>query len=153
MEIRIIFGTESGNAELTSYEIEEALSDRFETTVENMADVDIDAIDPAAFYFVVCSTYGEGELPFSAKPFCETLSAVRPDLSGLHYAVLGRGDTAYLKTYSRGGEIVDELLTELGAQRVGEIARHDASDWNIADDFASAWAGEIVEAVTARQTA
>jgi len=152
MEIRIIFGTESGNAELTACEIDEALSDRFETTVENMADVDIQAIDPAVFYFVVCSTYGEGELPYSAKPFHEALSAARPDLTGLRYAVLGRGDSAYLKTYSRGGEIVDELLTELGAQRVGEIARHDASDWEVADDFAGSWAIEVVEAVAATQT-
>lgn len=152
MEIRIIFGTESGNAELTAYEIEEALSDRFETTVENMADVDVAAIDPGAFYFVVCSTYGEGELPYSAKPFHEALTSASPDLSGLRYAVLGRGDTAYLKTYSRGGEIIDALLAELGAQRVGEIARHDASDWDIPDDFAATWSNAVMESAAARQT-
>ncbi|WP_448255992.1 flavodoxin domain-containing protein [Microbacterium aurum] len=152
MEIRIIFGTESGNAELTAYEIEEALSDRFETSVENMADVDVDAIDKDAFYFVVSSTYGEGELPYTAKPFYEALTQSRPDLTGLRYALFGRGDTAYLKTYSHGCEILDELLSELGAQRVGEIARHDASDWSIPDEFAADWADGIVELIGVRQT-
>jgi MioC protein len=151
MDLHVIYGTESGGGELTAEDIAEALSDRFTTTSTNMSDVDITTLDSSAFYVVVCSTYGEGELPFSAKPFFDALSAERPDLSGLRYAVFGRGDSAYLKTYSRGSEIIDELLTELGAERVGEYGRHDAGDWDVDDDLAIDWANGVVEEIEAKQ--
>lgn len=108
MKINIIFGTESGFAELDADDIAEAVGDRFEATVEDMSDVDVHGLDRDAFYLVICSTYGEGELPVSAKPFYDALSEHRPDLTGLRYAVLGRGDSTYQSTYSRGSELVDE---------------------------------------------
>lgn len=145
MKINIIFGTEAGDSELTAEDIAEAISDRYDVSVENMTDVDVEAIDIDAFYMVVCSTYGEGELPMSAKPFFDALSEQRPDLRELRYAVLGRGDSTYKNTYSRGSEIINELLLELGATRIGEYGRHDASDWNAPADLAVQWANSVVE--------
>jgi MioC protein len=158
MKIRIIFGTESGDSELTAEDISDALSDRFDVSVENMADVDVDdlgADDLGAdvLHLVVCSTYGEGDLPASAKPFHAALSAARPDLSGLRYAVLGRGDSTYHNTYSRGSEHIDEILRELGATRVGEYGRDDAGDWNAPPDLAVQWAEGVVAALAAERVA
>lgn len=144
MKVNIIFGTESGESELKAEEISDALGDDFETTIENMADVDTSAIDIDAFHIVVCSTYGEGDLPHSAIPFHESLTAARPDLSGLNYAVFGRGDRAYANTYSQGSEHIDTLLQELGATRVGEYGRDDAGDWNAPADLAAQWAQSII---------
>ncbi|HKP06108.1 MAG TPA: flavodoxin domain-containing protein [Microbacterium sp.] len=144
MKVNIIFGTESGESELKAEEISEALGDEFDTTIENMADVDTTALDTDAFCIVVCSTYGEGDLPHSAIPFHEALTAQRPDLSGLKYAVFGRGDRSYANTYSRGSEHIDELLRELGADRVGEYGRDDAGDWNAPADLAAQWTRSIV---------
>jgi MioC protein len=153
MRISIIYGTESGESELVAEDIADQLADRHEVTVENMEDVDVDAIDTEAVYLIVCSTHGEGELPLSARPFHAALSARRPDLSALRYAVLGRGDRTYADTYSRGSEHIDELLTELGATRVGEYGREDASDWNAPEDLAVRWAKGVVEVLESRAVA
>ncbi|SDS48675.1 MioC protein [Brevibacterium sandarakinum] len=145
MKINIIFGTESGESEFVADDIAEALSKRFDVSVENMKDVDVDAIDFHAFYLVVCSTYGEGDMPSSAEPFHRALSAGRPDLSMLQYAMFGRGDSTYAETYSQGSEHVDRLLTELGATRVGEYGREDAGDWDTPEDIAVQWAEVVVK--------
>jgi MioC protein len=143
MEIRIIFGTESGGAELMAEDIAADLLDRFDTSVTNMSDVDVETLDTGALYLVICSTYGDGGLPFSAQPFYDGLQAARPDLTGLRYAMFGRGDTSYLKSYSQGSEIIDRLLAELGATRVGDYGRHDAADWDADDAAAIEWANSV----------
>lgn len=147
-DIHIIFGSESGGGELTAEDIAESLPEGFQARVESMADVDVATLTDGAFLFVICSTYGEGELPMGAQPFHEALTSARPDLTGLRYAVFGRGDKTYLKTFAQGSAIIDSLLTELGAERVGEVCHHDASDWNINDEFAVEWAGGIIEILT-----
>jgi MioC protein len=139
MKINIIYGTESGGGELSAEDIAAALNDQHEVAVTNMSDVRVGDLDTSSLYLVICSTYGEGELPFSAQPFHAELSKARPDLSGLHYAMFGRGDTAYLKTYSRGGDIISALLADLGATRIGEFGRHDAGDWSVDDSLAIDW--------------
>jgi MioC protein len=144
VKINIIFGTESGESELKAEEIAEEFDDDFDVTIENMADVDTAALDLDAFFIVVCSTYGEGDLPHSALPFHQALSDTRPDLTGLSYSIFGRGDRAYANTYSRGSEHVDELLRELNATRVGEYGRDDAGDWNAPADLAAQWARSLV---------
>lgn len=145
MKIKILYGTESGGGELTAEDIAESISSRFEVEVANMADVDVLTLDPNNFYLMICSTYGEGELPYSAQPFHAGLLENRPDLVGLRYAMFGRGDSAYLKTYSRGSEIIDEVLTSLGAERIGEYGRHDASDMTVTDQLAIDWADSVLE--------
>lgn len=145
MKIKILYGTESGGGELTAEDIAESISSRFEVEVANMADVDVLTLDPSNFYLMICSTYGEGELPYSAQPFHAGLLEQRPDLVGLRYAMFGRGDSAYLKTYSRGSEIIDEVLTSLGAERIGEYGRHDASDMTVTDQLAIDWADSVLE--------
>ena len=144
MKINILFGTESGGGELTAEDIGDSLSPHHETHIQNMSDTDVNALDKDAFYIMICSTYGEGELPYSAQPFHTALLSEKPNLAGLRYAMFGRGDSAYLKTYSRGSEIIDEALTALGATRVGAIGRHDASDMSVTDELAVTWANSIL---------
>jgi MioC protein len=136
--VTILFGTESGNAELVAEDIAADLAD-IRAEVFDMADYDIADLSPDNFYVIVCSTHGEGELPSSARPFHAALSAAAPDLSGLQYAVFGLGNSSY-DVYSHGSEIIDELLTELGAQRAGVYGRHDAVDGSLPNDDAVDWA-------------
>ncbi|MBU8865635.1 flavodoxin domain-containing protein [Paenarthrobacter aromaticivorans] len=144
-DIRIIFGSESGGGELTAEDIAESLPEGFQARIESMADVDVATLTDGAFLFVICSTYGEGELPMGAQPFHDALESGRPDLKGLKYAVFGRGDKTYLKTFAQGSVIIDSLLAELGAERFGDVCHHDASDWSIGDDLAIEWAAGIIE--------
>ena len=93
---------------------------------------------------MICSSHGDGELPAGAQPFFDKLSALRPDLSGLRYAMFGLGDRTYTETYSQGSEHLDRLFAELGAQRVGEYGRHDASGFDDGSELGIAWAETVV---------
>lgn len=136
----ILFGTESGNAEMVAEDLEAEIEG--EVSVEDMTDFELDELSVNDFYIIVCSTHGDGELPTGARPFFAALEAESPDLSGFSYAIFGLGDSSY-ETYSHGSEIIDEKLTELGAQRVGVYGRHDASDGSLPNDTAIAWVQEL----------
>lgn len=142
----ILFGTESGNAEMVAEDLEPEITG--DVVVEDMTDFDLADLDADDFYIIVCSTHGDGELPTGARPFFAALTADSPDLDGFRYAVFGLGDSSY-ETYSHGSEIIDEKLTELGAQRVGVYGRHDASDGTLPNDTAIEWVRELTKAVVA----
>ncbi len=89
----------------------------------------------------MCSTYGDGEVPSSAREFYAQPQEGDVDLTGVRFAVFGMGDASYTKTYSRGGELLTEALEARGATRVGEYGRHDASGTVPAGEAACEWAG------------
>jgi MioC protein len=143
VNVTVLYGTESGNAETVADDLVAEFADEFEIVSLDMTDATLDDLSPDTFYLVVCSTHGDGELPASAVPFGALLDEHRPDLTGVRYAVFGLGDSSY-ETYSRGSEHVDRRFTELGAVRVGEYGRHDARDGSLANDAALEWARALV---------
>lgn len=150
MKIHILFGTESGNAEIAAEDLAESIrNDNQEVDVHDLSSFSIAELQHDALYVFACSTYGEGDLPNTALPFYADLSVVRPDLSGVRYAMFGLGDTFYTETYGQGATKLDEKLTELGAQRVGEIGRYDASSWEPVGESAVAWFAGVLDAVSA----
>ncbi len=147
--VTVLFGTESGGAELVADELRRVLAPRAAVEVRDLADVDPARLDASRLHLVVCSTYGDGEVPTAARAFLSALHDERPDLTGLRYAVLGMGDRSYTKTYSRGSELVDEALASCGAQRVGEYGRHDAGGPVPATEAARDWAEGVLSVVGA----
>lgn len=143
MKITVLYGTESGNAETVADDLVDEFSDDFEMTAVDMSDMTIEELGADVFYIVVCSTHGEGDLPASAIPFGELLDEEKPDLTGVQYAMFGMGDSSY-ENYSRGSEHIDERFAALGATRVGEYGRHDASDGSLPNDLALEWARDMV---------
>ena len=143
MKLVVLFGTETGNAELVAEDIVDAVRAETEASAHDMADFDIAGLTPDALYLIVCSTYGDGELPNSAQPFANALREQRPDLSGVRFAVFGLGDSFYA-TYNQGSRLLAELLGELGARQVGEHGLHDASSSELPGDVALAWAKSIL---------
>lgn len=139
MNILILYGTESGNAETVADDFVDEFSGQVEISSLDMTDATLDDLTPETFYIVVCSTHGDGGLPASAVPFAELLDEEQPDLSGVRYAMFGLGDSSY-ETYSRGSERIDERLAALGATRVGEYGRHDAGDGSLPNEAALEWA-------------
>ena len=76
--------------------------------------------------FVVISTQGDGDPPDEARAlFDQLLSKRAPKLPQLHYGVLALGDSSYPK-FCAAGQIVDERLAALGAQRL-----HDRADCDL----------------------
>lgn len=139
MRVVILFGSELGTSELVAEAVAEELS-AHDVAVFGMMDFDPGDLEAHDFHIVVCSTYGDGELPTGAEPFFNALDATRPDLTGMRFAVFGLGDTIYGDTYNRGGEIAAEKLIACGATQVGEHARHDSSTETRPKDMALEWA-------------
>ena len=141
----------TGTAQLCAQEMELALGDD-DTQVETLL---MDNLDASVFFgnsiFLICtSTYGQGDVPDNARALYEDLRAKRPDLSKLRYGVFGLGDRTYAETFNFGGKRFDELLAELGAERIGERHTHDASSGVLPEETALEWCQDWVAKVRAR---
>ena len=143
LKINILVGTMTGTAQLVAQELELAWDDG-EVQVETLL---MDQLDSSVFaregVFLICtSTYGQGDVPDNAKRLYDDLGAKRPDLSQVRYGVFGLGDRTYAETFNFGGQRFDDLLTELGARRVGERVKHDASSGVLPEEMATEWGEE-----------
>lgn len=144
MKIMLLYGTETGNAEMLAEDIMAELEGEHEVECRNLSDFDPADFDVGRLHMIVCSTYGDGELPASAQPFAEALKAAAPSLSDIHFAIFGLGDSEYEETFNFGSKGLAELLASYGAVQVGERVTHDASGSDMAEDLAFPWAAGIV---------
>ena len=153
MKINILVGTMTGTAQLCAQEMELALDDgdnRVETLLMDQLDSSVFSRDGV---FLICtSTYGQGDVPDNAKALYDDLRARRPNLSGVRYGVFGLGDRTYAETFNFGGKRFDDILAELGATRIGERHKHDASSGVLPEETAlewcQQWLGLIAEATS-----
>ena len=157
--VTILFGTESGGAELVADELHRLLDSGTAAggaagvEVRDLAETEPGDLAPGRLHLIVCSTYGDGEVPTSARPFYEALRDPGSRLDGVRYAMFGMGDRSYEKTYSRGSELIDEALAARGASRVGEYGRHDAGRPISAAEAAVDWVAGVLAEVTAAAVA
>ncbi|UOQ60303.1 cytochrome P450 [Leucobacter rhizosphaerae] len=145
--VTILFATESGGAELASEDLRRQFAPGADVRVLDASETEPHDLDPDRLHLVLCSTYGDGELPTGARALHAALLKSELDLAGLAYAVFGMGDRSYAHTYSRGSELLDAALAERGAQRVGEYGRHDAGGSTDASDAAVEWLEGVLGAV------
>jgi len=140
MKINLLVGTMTGTAQLVAQELELVWDDG-ELQVENlqMDKLDCSVFDREGVFLIVTSTYGQGDVPDNARAFYEDLKAKRPDLSRVRYGVFGLGDRTYAETFNFGGKRFDDVLQELGAQRIGERVQHDASSGVLPEEMAVEW--------------
>ncbi|XHB98365.1 flavodoxin domain-containing protein [Nitratireductor sp. ac15] len=144
MNITVLYGTETGNAEMLAEDVMAELEGEHDVECSNLSDFAPDAFDARRLYLIVCSSYGDGELPASAQPFADALQANMPDLTGVHFGIFGLGDTEYEETFGFGSKTLSELLSARGAVQIGERITHDASGSDMAEDLAFPWAAQIV---------
>jgi MioC protein len=154
MKVTLLVGTMTGTAQLCAQEMELALDDG-ETEVETVM---MDNLDASVFsrpsVFLICtSTYGQGDVPDNARALYEDLKQARPDLSHVRYGVFGLGDRTYAETFNFGGKRFDDILTELGARRIGERHMHDASSGILPEETALGWCQQWLAKVKEAQTA
>lgn len=147
MKIALLYGTETGNAEMLAEDIGAELDSDHEVTCSNLSDFDPADFEAETLYIIVCSTYGDGDLPASAQPFGEALDANPVDLSGFRFAIFGMGDSEYGETFNMGSQQLSDRLTALGATQIGERITHDASGPDMAEDLAFPWAQGVVDQV------
>jgi MioC protein len=151
MRITILVGTMTGTAQLCAQEMELSLGDD-DVQVETLL---MDHLDGSVFsregVFLICtSTYGQGDVPDNARALYEDLKAKRPDLSRVRYGVFGLGDRTYAETFNFGGKRFDEILAELGAERIGERHTHDASSGILPEETALEWSQDWLRRVRER---
>jgi MioC protein len=151
MRINILVGTMTGTAQLCAQEMELALGDddvQIETIL--MDNLDSSVFEREGVFLVCTSTYGQGDVPDNAKAFYEDLKGKRPDLSRVRYGVFGLGDRTYAETFNFGGKRFDDILGELGAERVGERHTHDASSGILPEETALEWGQDWLRRVRER---
>ena len=151
MRITILVGTMTGTAQLCAQEMELALGDD-DVQIETLL---MDNLDAAVFSregaFLICtSTYGQGDVPDNARKLYEDLKAKQPKLAHVRYGVFGLGDRTYAETFNFGGKKFDELLAQLGAERIGERHTHDASSGILPEETALEWCREWLARVRER---
>jgi MioC protein len=140
MKLTLLVGTMTGTAQLVAQELELAWDDgELQAETLLMDDLDSSVFDREGIFLIVTSTYGQGDVPDNAKDFYEDLKATRPDLSRVRYGVFGLGDRTYADTFNFGGKRFDDLLGELGAQRIGARVQHDASSGVLPEEMAVEW--------------
>ncbi|HWQ38216.1 MAG TPA: flavodoxin domain-containing protein [Burkholderiales bacterium] len=138
-DLTILVGTQTGIAQLVAQAIELRLEGEANVRVRMMDALDASVFAAGGLFLICTSTYGQGDVPDNARQLYESLCTERPDLSNVRYGVIALGDRTYAQTFCFGAKRFDKLLTELGAQRVGEIMLNDASDGTLPEDEAVVW--------------
>ncbi len=131
----------TGTAEFVADEVRDVLSaEGLSAEVFPMDKLTPTAFDRPGRFLICTSTYGQGDVPDNARDFFSALETARPDLGRVEYGVIALGDHTYAQTFCFGGKRFDQLLTSLGAKRLGEILLHDASAGTVPEVVAVVWA-------------
>ena len=147
--IAILVGTMTGTAEIVAEDVAPILKEAgFEVETLDMDGLTPDDVANKDIILICTSTYGQGDVPDNAMELYEALQKETPNLSKLRYGVSGLGDSTYADTYNYGGARFDTLFQELGAQRVGEVMRHNASSDVLPEEEAMDWAKTWVGLLT-----
>ena len=140
LNLTILVGTMTGTADMVAQEVQTALEALgHAVTIHMMDDLDATAFHSRGLFLICTSTYGQGDVPDNAQEFFASLERERPDLSAVKYGLIALGDRTYKDTFCEGGIRFDILLTELGARRIGEILKHDASSGTLPEEVAAQW--------------
>src|SRR5262245_62578319 len=79
LELTILVGTMTGNAQLVAQELELILDDgETRVQVRVMDGLDAGVFSPGGLFLICTSTYGQGDVPDNAKQLYESLIAARP---------------------------------------------------------------------------
>jgi MioC protein len=154
VEITILVGTMTGTAEMVAQEVQQALEAAgHQASIQVMDGLDASVFQNGGTFLVCTSTYGNGDVPDNAQGLFGSLETEKPNLTNVIYNVIALGDTTYKGTYCQGGIRFDQLLTELGARRAGEMLMHDASSGTLPEELAAQWVVPWVEQHLAPQQA
>ncbi|PCJ31573.1 MAG: sulfite reductase subunit alpha [Gammaproteobacteria bacterium] len=142
--LTIIYGTQTGNSESIGDDIV-ALANDYGLAAElvDMGDIEVENLADIERLLVICSTYGEGEMPDNAEMLWEAISEdSAAKLDHMHFSVLSLGDSSY-DEFCLAGRQWDTRLAELGANRVVDRVDCDVDF----DDDAEAWSKAALDAI------
>ncbi len=115
----LLFGSQSGNSEgLVSKISKDAKAYGLEGEIHDMDGFDFNSLSDKRRVLIVCSTWGEGEMPDNAEDLWQfAVSDAASKLEGVHFAICALGDTSY-EFFCQSGKDWDGRFEELGATRI-----------------------------------
>ncbi len=143
-KLTIIYASQTGNAKGVAEALKaQASASGVAVDLFNAADYKIKQLKKETHVLIVASTNGEGEAPDDAIEFHKQLKAGKAGkLDGLHYGVLGLGDSSY-EFFCQTGKDFDEYLQKAGAKPL--LGRLDCDvDYEAA---AESWSQSVVALV------
>ncbi|AXU97040.1 FMN-binding protein MioC [Erwinia persicina] len=136
-DITLISGSTLGSSEYVADHLAEKLEEAGHTT-ETLHGPELEELKTEGIWIVVCSTHGAGELPDNIQPLFDAIKEQQPDLSHLRFGAVGLGNREY-DLFCGAIEQFDQLLTSLGAQRIGDRLDIDVLQHEIPEDPAGVW--------------
>lgn len=126
MNIHILFGSETGNAEALAYRAQEQLQNHgHNVTVDPIDDAKVsDLPQLSGILLIITSTWGDGDPPGNASELHYQLSKNETTLTGVRYAVFAIGMASF-EHFCQAGKDFDTFLQEAGAERLLPIALSD----------------------------
>nr|WP_298411181.1 assimilatory sulfite reductase (NADPH) flavoprotein subunit [uncultured Halomonas sp.] len=142
LEITVLFGSQTGNAEeVAQRALARAQARGFKARLLDMAEAGKKDFKQPGNFLVVVSTQGEGDPPDTAEGFFELIDGRKaPNIDGSRFSVLGLGDSSY-EYFCYTGKHLDERFTALGGERI-----HDRQDCDVDyEDAAEAWIESVLD--------
>ena len=125
-DIHILYGSQSGNSEgLADKWKREATKYGLNPTVHDMDGFDINSMSGMSRVMIVCSTWGEGEMPDNAEELYEAAVGVGKILTNTHFSICALGDTGY-DLFCQSGKDWDKTMEDMGGSRI-----HDRVDCDV----------------------
>lgn len=158
MKLIILVASMTGTAQRVAQAVQLACSDLLpRIDVLLMDGLVPDVFEPAdaqsTLYLICSSTYGAGDVPDNGQGLYHALDAEPRYLGHVRYGVMALGDQIYPDTFCQGGKKFDERLQDFGAQRMGEVWCHDASEGSDPEVsgalWASAWLAQALKKIAA----
>ncbi len=117
--VLVLSGSQSGNSEDVAAMVGKSASDYgLEATVKGMDEVQISDLADYKRILIVCSTWGEGEMPDNAEELWQAASGTgAPKLEGSHFSVCSLGDSSY-DLFCQSGIDWDGWFESAGSNRI-----------------------------------
>ncbi|AFJ90790.1 sulfite reductase flavoprotein subunit alpha [Blattabacterium sp. (Blaberus giganteus)] len=140
-KITLVYGTETGNAKNLAFDFyQKAKNEKLKIKLISLDQYCLKDLEKEDYFFIIMSTHGEGEPPFSAKSFFNFIHHNKNIfLKNMKYSVLALGDRSYTY-FCKAGEDVDKRLYDIGAIRIVPLQKCDI-DYEIQ---AERWFSEIL---------
>ncbi|WP_415881967.1 flavodoxin [Neptuniibacter sp. QD34_54] len=143
--IKVVVGSVYGNAldvaEMCSQKLTE-----LKHSVELLRNPEFaQVVIPETEVILICtSTTGQGEIPHNLLSFYDQLHDQLPQIPTVKYGVIALGDSSY-DTFAEAGYLMDSLMQQLQAQRVGNNLVIDACETMAPLEEAEPWLLEWVK--------
>jgi sulfite reductase alpha subunit-like flavoprotein len=126
MDFIILYGSQTGNCEQISYELQNYIHEnKIQTTIEcKTLNEYVENINSNNLknMIIICSTTGNGDPPDNAYNFWRKIKnrSLKQTFIGTKYLVIGLGDSNY-SNFCYMGKMINKRICELGGERINDI--------------------------------